>query len=387
MRLTIKFLKENQLLSLLIFLSFISALRILLLPLSGDELTYSEIAKNIITQGEYARYNKPSTITPSIPFIIAFFYTGFNTGFGFVLVKLFNLSLVIVGLRYLFLYLQKLNLGREIVWSILLLVIVNNNFVRWGLAIYPEPILFCFFWMFIYYVQKKMQRPKEIIYIMIPFVILVLTRYVFAVLGLILCYHLYKYVKNQLKLRDYSSIKKLLFFLFLSLTPLLFWFKYVYSLEKEVDTGLSYFSRFKDNGFLYNIKAGIGIIQHEEVSRINGIPAFISLFVPITGIRSWFISLLLIFSFCGGYILYFKNHRMKILFFAISLVLLGLVFAGTGFSRYWLPMLPGFLLGFYLFFSSLKLNDSHFILLAKLIAITYVLNELRLDVKVLGPIL
>lgn len=71
------------------------------------------------------------------------------------------------------------------------------------------------------------------------------------------------------------------------------------------------------------------------------------------------------------------------LFTAILLIMAGLVFAGTGFSRYWLVLLPGFLLGFYLCFKKLHLKDSLFVLLAKLVAVIYVLNELRLDYVVL----
>jgi len=380
------FIKENKFVSFLIFLTFISSLRILLLPLSGDELTYAEIARNIMSRGEYAHHGKPSTITPSLPFLIALFYTKFNPVLGFVLAKLTNLSFLIIGLGYLFLFLKKLPLNREVVWAIILLTIVNTNFVVWSLVLYPEAILFCFFWGFIYYLSQDILKPRDILFILISLVVLVLTRYVFAVFGIMVLKIIFNYLKNLVKKGNYFAIQKIFIFSIISLLPLLFWFKYVYNLEKEVDTGLSYFARFKNNEVLYNLKAGIGLIKHKEVGNVNGIPAFITLFLPITGYRNWILSIILILGFVIGYISKWKIEPYKKLFIAILLVMFGLIFAGTGFSRYWLPMLPGYLLGFYLFFNYLKLKDSQFIILSQIIAIIYVVNELRLDYLILNKL-
>ncbi|WP_245812600.1 hypothetical protein [Salegentibacter echinorum] len=222
---------------------------------------------------------------------------------------------------------------------------------------------------------------------LLAFMALVLTRYVYAVLGLLVAYILFGYFKNLIVNKDYKKVSRIVILGSLCALPLLFWFKYIYILEKDVDTGLSYFTRFKNNELLYNLKAGIGLIKHEEVGKVNGIPAFISLFIPITGIRNWIISCFLILTFTTGYLVNLKKHSsFNKLFAAIMLVMTGLVLAGTGFSRYWLIMLPGFLLGFYLFFNYLKLKDSLFVLLAKLIAIIYVINELRLDYVVLSKL-
>lgn len=381
------FIKENQLASILIFLTFMSSLRILLLPLSGDEITYSRIAENIIFHGEYSLDEKPSTITPSLPFLIALFYTKTNPVIGFVLVKLTNLLFLIIGLRYLFLFLKKLPLNREIVWALILLTIVNTNFVVWSLVLYPEIILFSFFWGFIYFISKEINKPRDTLFILLSFGVLVLTRYVYAVFGIMVLYVMFNYLKKLIQKRNYFAIQKIIIFSIISVLPILFWIKYVYNLEKEVDTGLSYFTRFKNNEILYNLKAGIGLIKHDEVGNVNGIPAFITLFLPITGYRNWTLSIILILFFVIGFISKWKFEPYKKLFIAIILVMLGLIFAGTGFSRYWLPMLPGFLLSFYLFFKTLKLKDLHFVILAKLAAVIYVVNELRLDVKILGDYL
>ena len=158
----------------------------------------------------------------------------------------------------------------------------------------------------------------------------------------------------------------------------------MYQLEKEVDLGLSYFTRFKNDDSFYNIKAGLGLIKHHEVARVNGIPAFTSLFVPITGFRNWISSIILIAMFAFGFITKMRYKNYNIIFLAILLVMLGLVFAGTGFSRYWLILLPGFLLGFYQLWNYLKLKDMYFIYISYAVSILYVLNELRLNYLILN---
>ncbi|MGY5850406.1 hypothetical protein [Salegentibacter sp. F14] len=171
------------------------------------------------------------------------------------------------------------------------------------------------------------------------------------------------------------------------LLPILIWFKYVYYIESENNMGLSYFNRFKETEPFYNIKAGLGLIKHAEVNNINGIPAFISLFIPMTGLRSWLFSFLLIISFASGFLLQIKNRKSRNLFFAVLLIMGGLVFAGTGFSRYWLFMLPAYILGFYYFFRKLIPENKTFILAGKIIAMLYVINELRLNFKIFNELL
>ena len=114
------------------------------------------------------------------------------------------------------------------------------------------------------------------------------------------------------------------------LITILIWFKYVYYIESENDIGLGYFNRFKDHEPFYNIKAGLGLIKHEGVYNINGIPAFINLFIPVIGFRNWILSILLIVLFCWGYLIHFKNNAIRYFFAAILLVMLGLILAGKG---------------------------------------------------------
>lgn len=381
------FIIENKLISLLILISFLSSFRTLLFPLFADELTYAEIARNIMLHGEYSHYGKPSTITPSIPFLISLFYTKFNPEIGFILARIINLLFIIIGLRFLYLFLKRTGLPGKILTSIILLTIVNSNFVVWSLLLYPESILFCFIWVFIYFITKQNPTSRDVFFIFASLGALIITRYVFAVLLLLIVIRLFNFLRAQFEERNYRELKKILVYSFICSLPLVFWFKYVYNLEKEIDTGLSYFTRFKEGKVFYNIKAGIGLIKHQEVGNVNGIPAFITLFLPITAFRSWILSIILLVPIILGYLANIKNDHYRTLGVTIILIMAGLIFAGTGFSRYWLPLLPGFFLGFYLFSRYLKLKDSQFFILAQIAAVIYVVNEIRLDVKILSDYL
>jgi len=368
----------------LLVVSFISSLRNLILPPVFDEIQYAEIGKNIITKGEYSMFGVPCTFTPVLPFLVSLFYIKSFPALGFALVKLVNLILMIVGLRYCFLYLKKLNLPQNIALLIILVSAVNNAFVTWSTVIYPESILFCAFWMFIYNISDEIKTNKQVIGILIPLVLLIITRYLYAVLGVVFVYVVLRYLINLYKQKNVQSIGQVVLFSFLCLLPLLIWFKYVFSIEIDNHLNQSYFTRFKDNDLFYNIKAGLGIIKHDEVDKVNGIPAFISLFVPVTGLRNWIGSILLILFFSIGLWSKWKSEQYRVLTLSIFLVMLGLIVAGTGFSRYWLVLLPGFWLGFYHFFTLFKFKEKYFMFFVIGLSTLYVMNEVRLDYVILN---
>ena len=156
------------------------------------------------------------------------------------------------------------------------------------------------------------------------------------------------------------------------------------SVDEQNLTEIRYVSRFKvDNPLLYNIKCGLGLEQHYEVDKINGIPAFISLFVPKTGIRSHIVSVILIGGFVFGYYRKLKSNEIKKLAISIIMIMFGFLIAGTGFSRYWLVLLPGFYLGYYFLFKSFNIKEKWFIYLSQLLALIYIVNEIRLDIIIL----
>ena len=370
----------------LLFITLISSLRNLFFPLVADELQYAEIAVNCMTKGAYSLSGVPSTFTPTLPFLIALFYSKSFPIVGFAAVKFFNLILMIVGLRFVHLTLKKVNIPANISLIIVLLTAVNTIFVSWSTAVYPEAILFCFFWFFIFYVLDEIKSPRQVLFFLIPFSILVITRYLYGVCIFIVGYFIWNYLIKLIQSKDYQNIYKLLIYSFICVLPLIIWFKYVYLVEKEITIEQSYFTRFKENDIFYNIKAGLGIIKHAEVNKINGIPAFVSLFLPVTGLRNWIISMGLIAAFCFGYISKWKVKEYRVVFIAIILIMLGLIVAGTGFSRYWLVLLPGYWLGFYFCFNYLKIKDNYFENLSLLLAVIYVINELRLDYLIVSKL-
>ncbi|WP_396157173.1 hypothetical protein [Flavobacterium sp.] len=367
----------------LLLVSFLSSLRNLLLPLVFDELQYAEIGKNMITKGEYSLFGSPSTFTPILPFLVSLFYIKSCPAIGFAFVKFANLSLMIVGLRYCFLYLKKLDLPGNIALLIVLVTAVNNSFITWSTVIYPESILFCAFWIFIYNVTGEIKTNSQVIGILIPIVILMITRYLYAVLGVVLLYVVLQYVIGLYKEKKYNHMMQLVFISLLCFLPLLIWFKYVFSIESNHTLNQSYFTRFKNNDVFYNIKAGLGILKHDEVDKVNGIPAFVSLFAPVTGLRNWLASIVLILFFSIGLLSKWSSVKYRILALSIFLIMLGLILAGTGFSRYWLVLLPGFWLGFYEFFNLFRIKEKYFIYFVILLSTLYVMNEVRLDYIIL----
>lgn len=376
------FLKAEKLFSILFFLVFILSLRSLFLDLQGDEITYRKIATHIL-EGKYYQTNHPSSVIPIVPFLMAFFSTSKIPLVGFILHKLFHVFLTVVALRYCYLTLSTIISEQKILYSILLLTVVSSGFLSTLPTLYPEAIVLVTFWGFLYYfnLPKSEANFKKFFFLLI---LLIFTRYVYAVLGIFILLYYYAILKNTRE-----SIWKIILISAILSTPLLFWFKYVYNIESQNLSEISYFNRFKsdDNPFWYNIKCGLGLEQHYETRRINGIPAFISLFVPITGIRNYILSCFLIMAVFFGLYQRKKNKTVLNLLLAFSLVFIGFIFAGTGFSRYWLVLLPIIYLSYYFIYSRFFKNVYYFVLFAQITSLLLILNEIRVTFMILKKLL
>lgn len=371
----VQLIKEHKVFSIIVILSLISSLRSLLMPLLADETTYYSLASNIL-DGRYYQKTNPSTVSPIIPFISAFFKTSAYPIIGITLHKIFHILLTVLGFRYLYLFLLKQNLKKTIVLAIVALVIVNPTGITFFGRLYPEGILMFSFWGFIYYATAEI-KSKKFIKMLLFFVLLIMTRYLYAVLGVIILYNCYRYYKVSSK----QTLLKLATYCVVFCIPVLFWAKYVYNVQHNVSSEeANYFKRFKvDDPLVYNIKCGLGLEKHHLVNKVNGIPAFASLFIPIDGFRNYIISIILIISFVMGYYKRLDKTGVKLLLIAILLPMIGLIFAGTGFSRYWLILLPGYILGYYFLISKFNIPDKWFIYASYAICFVYIINELRLD--------
>lgn len=377
-----KLLNNEKFYYIISIVIIIISFRNLILPLQGDELTYNKIAQNIL-EGKYYQDQNPSSVIPTVPFLMAFFSIPKFPLIGFALHKLFNISLCIIGIRFAFLTLKKLNLESTVVYTILALTCTSSSFLSFLPSLYPEAIVFVTFWGFIYYMnsEKNISNFKRLFSL---FILLVLTRYVYAILGLMILLYYYSYFQQ-----DRKNFGKIVLYSIILTTPLLFWFKYVYNIESQNLSEISYFNRFKmdENPFWYNIKCGLGLQQHYEVGRINGIPAFISLFIPITGIRNFGISLVLLLAVFFGLYKNWKNPITKQLSIAFGLVFLGFVLAGTGFSRYWLVLLPIIYLSFYYIYTLFIKKANYFIYASNLFFIVLLLNEFRITLLLIKKII
>ena len=96
--------------------------------------------------------------------------------------------------------------------------------------------------------------------------------------------------------------------------PLFYWVKHIYIIEHTQENNLSYFSRYEvENPILHNIKCGIGVEKSFEVNKHNGIPAFISLFIPKTGLRNWPVSIAMFLICIIGFIKQLKIQNIFII--------------------------------------------------------------------------
>jgi hypothetical protein len=374
----VSFINREKLFSSLFILILILSFRNLFIPLQADENTYFEIATNILN-GRYYQTHHPSTVIPIIPFLMAFFSFSKYPMLGFALHKLFHITLAILGLRFCYLTISKLDIDKRVIYSILLMTIISTNFLSFLPSLYPESIVFATFWGFIYYLNqpKTLSNFKKFFLL---FILLVFTRYLYTILALMVLIYYYSLFNDSKK----HFFKAVLISLLLA-CPLLFWFKYIHNIESQNLSEISYFNRFKigDNPLLYNIKCGLGLEKHYEAGRINGVPAFISLFVPITGVRNFFISLVLLLAVFFGLCQKVKNTIILNVLIAFSLIIFGLILAGTGFNRYWLSLLPIIYLSYYLIYIKYFQNPKYFVLIAQIVSVILILNEIRLTFLIL----
>lgn len=371
-------LKSEKLIYFFFAFIILLSFRSFFTPIFGDENTYFKIATNII-KGKYFQNNYPSTVSPVIPFLMALFYSPKMPILGFILHKVLHISLSVLGFRLSYLTLKKLNLNKEVILLLLLLTSLSTGFISFTSSLYPDPIIFFLFWGFLYYYNKSLSLSNFKILITL-FVLLIFSRYLFAVFGLFILIYYYNFTQNSKK-----EFWKPIVITLIAVSPLILWFKYIYTIESQNLSEISYFGRFKiENPLWYNIKCGLGLEKHYEAGKINGIPAFISLFIPVTGIRDYLSSSLLLLFLLGGLYINRKNKICFNLLTAFILVFGGLILAGTGFSRYWLALLPIIYLGFYYFYSHFFKTPTYFIWFSRIYATILLLNEIRLTFLILS---
>ena len=98
-----------------------------------------------------------------------------------------------------------------------------------------------------------------------------------------------------------------------------------------------------DGGFKETLMKGIGLLPFKPGLRVDGIPSIINIFIPKTGLRSWCMSISLIWILLFPLICQKGQNNwksLKLLSVVLFIVLISFVLAGTGFPRYWIPVFP-----------------------------------------------
>lgn len=368
-------LNFKYILYFLLLVSFLLSLQNLFSPLVGDEKEYFSLARNILDEGKYYLYGTPNTYTPIVPgLIISTSIKGYPL-IGIALARLFNILFAFGSMYFLNQVLIRTFIPVNIRYSILILTFTNNHFISFCSRLYPEAITIFLVWVFIYLFVRSFHKFNQFNWIGIILILslLILTKYLYAVFGIFLCWIYFIQIKNNL---NYKEQLRIIFKIIIGIIPLLIWFQYVINIESSVNSEHSYFKRFELYTLSDRILLGLGLKQ--DGRRLNGIPAIISLFFPKTGVRDWYSSLfLLTFAFFGIFLASKKNFTVRVLTIALSLVMLGLIYSATGFSRYWLPLLPVFLLGFWFSFKYLKLKQNYFSFISVITSSLYLVIQLK----------
>lgn len=374
--------RVEQVLYVLIAISVILPLRNLFTPLFGDETTYLAIAQSTISNGFYSINGNPSSVTPVISYLLIL-CSGFSLPItNLIVVQFMSYACGLIGVLFFYKYLKQKRVDNTVRLALVLLVTSSPVFAAWIGTLYPEGIILMGFWIIMYFFNKDFSLRSWIL-ILFAGVLIVLTRYVYAVLGIIVIWYLIIGVRSTERALQRATLFKFIGVAVIIAIPLIAWFYHVYLVESAPSSNINYFNRFEEQTFFERIKAGLGLVQAPDVSRINGTPAFANMFIPITGFRSWLISIPLLILLVVGYVQK-KARKHRTLFIAMVLVLFGFVFSGTGFTRYWLAVLPSFILGFYLCIPNTTLSRKVFLLASVCIPLVYIANEIRITAMVLS---
>ena len=372
----------------------------------ADERTYLSLASSML-EGSYERFGVPSTFPPPVPLLTASLQVLFGAEMAFYLGKVVVLACGLLGIRVAYLTLLHTQLDKRLVYLCCLLTLASSVVALILPRLYPDGLIMLAFWGFAYFYVKPPHTVKHWILWLLIALCLLFLRYSYGLLGAFIVLQFIHWIRSHATRKQVITVIAVAALL---CVPLLLWVNYLTGIETTMDLDQSYFNRYKDDGIWGNIKFGLGLEQSPENVRTNGIPAFASTFVPVTGFRSLGLSLTLLAAIAiGGWSLTCGGNRSlakligkvkntadvsqqintslgsaarKKLLAMMVLSLLGLVLAGTGFSRYWISLLPLFWVC--LFATATRLRILPWAILASgLLIMGYVANNLRLIALVL----
>ncbi len=143
-----------------------------------------------------------------------------------------------------------------------------------------------------------------------------------------------------------------------------------------------YGTRF-DGSFKETLMKGLGFLPYKPGWKVDGIPSIINIFIPKTGLRSWWMSLTILLVLSIPIIRKKEHMNMKhfsLLFVILTIVFGAFIIAGTGFPRYWIPVYP--LIFLFLVYSLIHLKQGMkievFKIVSYILVIIHISNNIRL---------
>ena len=347
-----------------------------------DSLQYIELGTNFIQNAKYHLDGFPNRFSPTVPFWYGLVFIKDNLSLSLILVGFVSIFHFLLTICVVYKTFKMLGIDSRKIVLVLLLFVTNTHVFSWTGMLYPESFLGLYFWLFMYYIVKNEKSKEDWFLLGLTYTILCISKLVFLPLILVILVYLIFYKCNISKFLAVTS------FCFGTLL-LAFYIKYYCSVLLPDVSKLFDFdygaTRF-DGDFKETLMKGLGFLPFKPGLRVDGIPSLINVLIPQTGLRSWWMSILLIALLVLPLIWQKRQNNFKILKLLIAVllvVLISFVSAGTGFPRYWIPVFP---ILFLLFLNSVDFvvdkMKTHY-KLTSLIAYTVVYAHLLNDLRIL----
>ena len=310
-----------------------------------DSLQYIELGTNFIQNAKYHLDGFPNRFSPTVPFWYGLVCIKNNPSLSLILVGFVSILHFLLTICVVYKTLKMSGIDSRKILLVLLLFVSNTHVFSWTGMLYPESFLGLYFWLFMYYCVKTDKKKEDWFLLGLTYSILCISKLVFLPLILVILVYLIIHKSNISKFLAVSS------FCFGTLL-LAFYVKYYCSVLLPDVSKLFDFdygaTRF-DGDFKETLMKGLGFLPFKPGLRVDGIPSLINVLIPKTGLRSWWMSILVI-SLLVLPLIWQKSQsnwkNLKLLTVVLLIVLISFVCAGTGFPRYWIPLFPIFFLFF-----------------------------------------
>lgn len=302
-----------------------------------DSLQYIQLGTNFIQNAKYHLDGYPNRFSPVVPFWYGLVFVNNNPSLTIILVGFISLIHFVLTMYFISKTFEILGIDNYKIGLVLVMFATNTHVFNWTGMLCPESFLGLYFWSFLYYIVKLDKQTEDWFLLGLTYSLLCIAKLVFIPLILVVAYII---VYDRL----FPKYLSILSFCFGTLL-LAFYVRYYYSVllpdvSKLVD--FDYGTRF--NGSLKEtLMKGIGLLPYKTGWNVDGLPSVINIFIPKTGLRSWWMSLLAISMLFFPFIIHNRENELiniKLLLGVLIVVLLSFVAAGTGFPRYWIPIYP-----------------------------------------------